>query len=191
MGEVLSNSSLVSQCNIDSSLVVLGRPTVFFSHLLWQVKLVWKFFLRHFAYMVKPSKLISSIWSCSSSIDILISRDVHLFSSITPLVFLRNLILDACTCDHTLLVITKFLQPYRDRVGEKGQRLFQKLRGLLFLDNSCLATTELCKALFIAIALPIRISSSSSCLPSLVIAIPRYLNLYTYFSVAPFSCNKH
>ena len=38
--EVQSNSTQNPQCNIDSSTVVLSRPTVFFFHLLWQVKLV-------------------------------------------------------------------------------------------------------------------------------------------------------
>ena len=39
LGEVPSNSTQNLQCNIDSSTVGLGRPTVFFP-LLWQVKLV-------------------------------------------------------------------------------------------------------------------------------------------------------
>ena len=34
-------------------------------------------------------------------------------------------------------------------------------------------------------------SSSSSCLPSLVNATPRYLNFSTCFSGAPFTCNTH
>ena len=40
LGEVLSNFTQNPQCNFDSSTVVLGRPTIFFPHLLWQVKLV-------------------------------------------------------------------------------------------------------------------------------------------------------
>ena len=58
-------------------------------------------------------------------------RDVHLVNDVTPLIFWRNLILDACTCNRTLSIITKFSWPYRDRVGKKGQRLFRKLRALV------------------------------------------------------------
>ena len=64
--------------------------------------------------------------------------------------------------------------PYGNAVGEKGQRMFQKLRALLFFHNSRFTATESRKALIIAIALPIRISSSSSCTPSLVNATLRH-----------------
>ena len=81
---------------------------------------------------------------------------MHFVNNVTALIFWRNSISYACTCDRTLSVIAEFSCPYRDAVGEKGQKLFQKLRALLFFDNSRLTTTELYKFLIIAIAVPIR-----------------------------------
>ena len=77
------------------------------------------------------------------------------------------------------------------RWEERGQKLFWKLIVLPFFDNSCFMTTEKGKACIIALALLIWVSSYSSCLPSLMNVIPRYLNFSTCFSVAPFTCNTH
>ena len=77
------------------------------------------------------------------------------------------------------------------RWEERGQKLLWKLRVLPFFDNSRFMTTEKGKACITALALLIWVSSSSSCLPSLVNATPRYLNFSTCFSVAPFTCNTH
>ena len=73
--------------------------------------------------MVKPSKLRSFNLENSGSRDFRISRDVHLVKNVTPLIFLRNLIFEACTCNRTLSVITKFSRPCRDTVGEKALKL--------------------------------------------------------------------
>ena len=43
-GEVPNNSTQDSQCNINSSTVVLGCPLLFFSHLIWQAKLACEVF---------------------------------------------------------------------------------------------------------------------------------------------------
>ena len=59
LGEIPNNSTQDPQFNIDSSTVVFGRSTVFFSHLLWQVNSFGKFFLINSASMAKPSKLRS------------------------------------------------------------------------------------------------------------------------------------
>ena len=83
-----------------------------------------------------------SIWRSGSSRDFRISRDVHFVNYVTALIFWRNLISDACTCDRTLSVITKFSWPNGNAGGEKGLRMFQKLRTLLLFDNSHLTTTE-------------------------------------------------
>ena len=66
-----------------------------------------------------------------------------------------------------------------------------KIESYAFFNNSRFMTTEYCKACITAPALPIRVCSSSSCLPSLVNVTPRYLNFSTCFSVAPFTCNTH
>jgi len=47
-----------------------------------------------------------------------------------------------------------------------------------------------CKARITALALPIRKSSSLSCLPLLVNTTPRYLNFSTCFSDTPLTCNE-
>ena len=72
-----------------------------------------------------------------------------------------------------------------------GTKTALKIESFAFFDNSRFMTTEQCKARITALALPIRVSNSSSCLPSLVNATPRYLNFSTCFSVAPFTCNTH
>ena len=72
-----------------------------------------------------------------------------------------------------------------------GTKTALKIESFAFFDNSRFMTTELCKARITALALPIRVSSSLSYLPSLVNATPRYLNFSTWFSVAPFTCNTY
>ena len=67
---------------------------------------------------------------------------MHLVNNVTPLIFWRNLILDAGSCYRTFSVLTEFSRPWRDTVGEKEQRLFRKLKGLLFFENSRVTTTE-------------------------------------------------
>ena len=57
-----------------------------------------------------------------------------------------------------------------------GTKTALKIESFAFFDNSRFMTTELCKARITVLALPIRVSSSSSCLRSLVNATPRYLN---------------
>ena len=51
-----------------------------------------------------------------------------------------------------------------------------KVKSFVFFDNSRFMNTEYCKAPITSLALLIRVSSSLSCLPSLVNATPRYLN---------------
>ena len=91
--------------------------------------------------MVELSKLRSFNLKKCGPRDTQISRDAHLVNVTFSIVW-RNLILDACTCDRTFSAIMELSQPYRDTVGEKGQKLFQKLKALLFLDNSRLTATE-------------------------------------------------
>ena len=66
-------------------------------------------FLRHSAYMAKPSKLRSfnSEKYCNGSIlrDFRISELRTLLNSVTPSIFRKNLISDACTCDRSPSVI--------------------------------------------------------------------------------------
>ena len=57
-------------------------------------------------------------------------RDVHLVDNVTPLIFLRNLILDASLAIAPLQSLPNF-HDRTDRVGKKRPRLFRKL-GALF-----------------------------------------------------------
>ena len=119
--------------------------------------------------------------------DFRISELRTLLNNVTPSIFRKNLILHACTCDRTLSVITQ------DSWSEviNGTKTALKIESFAFFDNSRFMTTEKCNARITALALPIRVSSSSSCLPSLVNATPRYLSFSTCFSDAPFTCNTH
>jgi len=72
-----------------------------------------------------------------------------------------------------------------------GKKTVLETESFAFFDNSCFMTTEYCKAHIIALALPIRVSSFSSCFPSLVNTTSRYLNFSTYFSNASLICNEH
>ena len=72
-----------------------------------------------------------------------------------------------------------------------GTKTALKIESFPFFDNSRFMTTEWCKARITTLALPIRESSSLSCFPSLVNAIPRYLNFSTCFSFAPFTYNTN
>ena len=58
-GEVRSNFTQVPQRNIDSSLVVLGQPTVFFFRFALARKAGLEVFPEPFSLLVKPSKLRS------------------------------------------------------------------------------------------------------------------------------------
>ena len=65
------------------------------------------------------------------------------------------------------------------------------IESFAFLDSSRFKTTEWGQARNTALALPNRTSNSSSCLPSLVNATPRYLNFSTYFNDTPPTYRKH
>ena len=65
-----------------------------------------------------------------------------------------------------------------------------KIESFAFFDNSCFMATELCKARISALALPIRVSSSSSCLPSLLNASPKCLNFSLPASVLHHSLDQ-
>ena len=64
-------------------------------------------------------------------------------------------------------------------------------KSFVFLNSSRFKTTEWCKARITALALPDRTSTSSSCLSSLVNAIPRYLNFFTCVNDTPSICREH
>jgi len=66
-----------------------------------------------------------------------------------------------------------------------------KTESFAFFDNFRFMTTEYCQARITVLALPIRVSSSTSCLPSLVTTPSRYLNFSTCFSDASLTCNEH
>ena len=66
-----------------------------------------------------------------------------------------------------------------------GTKTVLKIESFAVFGNSRFMITEKCKARITALALPIWVSSSSSCLPSLVNATPRYLKFSICFSVAP------
>ena len=75
--------------------------------------LFWKSFLRHSAYMAKPSKLWSLVRRSSNSTfsELWISKLHTLSSKVTPLILRKNLISDACTRDRILSVITQDSRP--------------------------------------------------------------------------------
>ena len=104
--------------------------------------------------------------------DFRISELCTLLNSVTPLIRRKKLISDASTWDRYLSVIIQDSWP----LVRMGTKTVLKIE---------------CKACITALALPIRVSSFSSCFPSLVNATPRYLNFFTCFSVAPFTCNTH
>ena len=118
-------------------------------------------------------------------------RDSHcpilFLNSVTPSIIRKNVISDACTYGRTLLVITQDLWPWM----RMGIKTVLKNKRFAFFDNSRFMTAKPCKAPITALALPIRASSSSSCLPSLVNATPRYLNFSICFSVGSFTCKEH
>ena len=55
-----------------------------------------------------------------------------LLNSVTPSIFRKNLISDACTCDRTLLVITQDSWPELI----KGTKTALKIESFAFFDNS-------------------------------------------------------
>ena len=103
----------------------------------------------------------------------------------TSSILRRYLVSNACTCNRTLSVIT---QNSKNK-WELGQKFFENWKICPFF--TILMTTKECKERITARVLPIRVSSSSSCIPSLVNANPRCINSFTCFSVTPFTCTKH
>ena len=72
-----------------------------------------------------------------------------------------------------------------------GTNIDLNTESFAFLTNSHFKTTEWCKARMTALALRDRTSNSSSCLPSLVNATPRYLNFSTCFNDTPPICREY
>ena len=76
-------------------------------------------------------------------------------------------------------------------MGKDGSNIDLNTESFVFLDSSSFKMTEWCKARITALALPDQTSNSSSSLPSLVNATPRYLNFFTCFNDAPPTCREH
>ena len=72
-----------------------------------------------------------------------------------------------------------------------GTNIDLNTESFAFFDSFRFQTTEWCKARNTAISLPDQTSNSSSCLPSLVNAIPRYLNFSACFNDKPPTCREH
>ena len=72
-----------------------------------------------------------------------------------------------------------------------GTNIDLNTESFAFLNNYRFKTTEWCKARITALALPNQTSNSSSCLPTLVNATPRYLNFSTCFNNTPPTCRKY
>ena len=84
-------------------------PNCSFSHLLWQVKLVWGLFWGILFTWLNDLSEDLSIWRSNGSMprNFWISELHTFFNSVTPLSLCKNLISNACTCDRNLSVITQ------------------------------------------------------------------------------------
>ena len=72
-----------------------------------------------------------------------------------------------------------------------GTNIDLNTKSFTFLDSSRFKTTEWREARIVELVLLDRISNSSSCLPSLINATPRYLNFSTCFNDTPPTCREH
>ena len=72
-----------------------------------------------------------------------------------------------------------------------GTNIDLNTESFAFLNGFRFKMVEWCKARITALALPYRTFNSSSCLPSLVNATPRYLNFFNCFNDAPPTWKEH
>ena len=129
--------------------------------------------------MAKPSKLGSfdpEKYSDSMLRDTRIAVSRTLSNIATNLIFRKNQISDACICDRILSVIK---QNHDHRMG---MNIDLNTKSFSFLDSYQFRTIKCCKACITVLTLSDRTSNSSSCLPSLVNATPRYSYVSTCFN---------